>query len=322
MPICPICKKETQKQLEIFVSEVNNQEYKLYHCNNCSLQFWEPLKIVPEAYEGELVNLYFIFHENLREEISMWHKLFFKYFPFRKGKLLDVGCGNGVFLREAKKLGFECWGIDFDRKSIEVAKRNLNINTLYSMSLEEFYFFAKEKNLKFDIITFFEVLEHQDKPKEFLIMIRDMLKEGGYIAGAVPRRQSKLMNFYRKPYNSGDLPPHHFLRFDEKSLIFLFQSLGFESTLKPIYLSSMAGLPELIFGSFFSKLKNLIKKKLKPNMPKEYPVVLMKDKSATTLALKTMRILKNFLFFPIELCFYLYQYLDPLHIYFQAKKIS
>jgi hypothetical protein len=33
------------------------------------------------------------------------------------------------------------------------------------MSLEEFYEYAKEKNLKFDVITFFEVLEHQGQTK-------------------------------------------------------------------------------------------------------------------------------------------------------------
>jgi 2-polyprenyl-3-methyl-5-hydroxy-6-metoxy-1,4-benzoquinol methylase len=56
------------------------------------------------------------------------------------------------------------------------------------MSLEEFYEYAKEKNLKFDVITFFEVLEHQDKPREFLEMVKGFLKGGGYIAGSVPNR--------------------------------------------------------------------------------------------------------------------------------------
>jgi 2-polyprenyl-3-methyl-5-hydroxy-6-metoxy-1,4-benzoquinol methylase len=57
------------------------------------------------------------------------------------------------------------------------------------MSLEEFYEYAKEKNLKFDVITFFEVLEHQDKLREFLEMVKGLLREGGYIAGSVPNRK-------------------------------------------------------------------------------------------------------------------------------------
>ena len=100
-----------------------------------------------------------------------------------------MGCGDGRFLRYAKEQGFEVWVIDFDKKSVESAKRNFGIDTIFAMSLEEFYEYAKEKNLKFDAITFFEVLEHQDKPREFLEMVKGLLKEGGYIAGSVPNRK-------------------------------------------------------------------------------------------------------------------------------------
>jgi hypothetical protein len=51
------------------------------------------------------------------------------------------------------------------KKSVENVKRNLGIDTVFAMSLEEFYEYAKERGLKFDVITFFEVLEHQDKTK-------------------------------------------------------------------------------------------------------------------------------------------------------------
>ena len=76
-----------------------------------------------------------------------------------------MGCGDGRFLRHAKEQGFEVWGIDFDKKSVENVKSNLGIDTVFAMSLEEFHEYANEKNLKFDVITFFEVLEHQDKAK-------------------------------------------------------------------------------------------------------------------------------------------------------------
>ncbi|MFZ8832572.1 MAG: class I SAM-dependent methyltransferase, partial [Thermodesulfobacteriaceae bacterium] len=107
-------------------------------------------------------------------------------------------------------------GIDFDKKSVESAKRNLGIDTVFAMSLEEFYEYAKEKNLKFDVITFFEVLEHQDKPMEFLEMVKGLLKEGGYIAGSVPNREGMFIEILRDNYI--DYPPHHFLRFSKSSL--------------------------------------------------------------------------------------------------------
>jgi SAM-dependent methyltransferase len=175
------------------------------------------LKIIPEFYESEVFEDYVAFHEGVGTRLREYHKAFFKYFPSNvRGKLLDVGCGDGRFLRHAKEQGFEVWGIDFDKKSVENVKRNLGIETVFAMSLEEFYEYAKERGLKFDIITFFEVLEHQDKPREFLEMVKGLLKEGGYIAGSVPNKESIFQEeLNQKIYFWIDNLLHHFLRFSK-----------------------------------------------------------------------------------------------------------
>lgn len=227
---CPICYTEVEERnfKETYVSPYNNQEYKRYECPNCEVHWWEPLKIIPEFYESEAEALYIALHEIVGTRLGENHKAFFKYFPSNvKGKLLDVGCGDGRFLRHAKEQGFEIWGIDFDKKSVENARRNLGIDTVFAMSLEEFYEYANEKNLKFDVITFFEVLEHQDKPREFLEMVRGLLKEGGYIAGSVPNRERLFVEIGWK-YFHGDHPPHHFLRFSKSSLEKALNFSGFK----------------------------------------------------------------------------------------------
>jgi SAM-dependent methyltransferase len=227
---CPICYTEVEEQnfKETYVSPYNNQEYKRYECPNCDVHWWEPLKIIPEFYESEVIEYCIAFHEVVGTRLSEYHKAFFKYFPSNvKGRLLDVGCGDGRFLRHAKEQGFEVWGIDFDKKSVENVKRNLGIDTVFAMGLEEFYEYAKEKNLKFDVITFFEVLEHQDKPREFLEMVRGLLKEGGYIAGSVPNRERLLREIHWK-ISHADHPPHYFLRFSQKSLENAIKLSGFE----------------------------------------------------------------------------------------------
>jgi 2-polyprenyl-3-methyl-5-hydroxy-6-metoxy-1,4-benzoquinol methylase len=219
---CPICKVEVEASSfkEVYVSPYNNQEYKSYECPNCDVHWWEPLKINPEFYENEVFEGYIAFYEGVGTRLGGHHKAFFKHFPSNvRGKLLDVGCGDGRFLRYAKEQGFEVWGIDFDKKSVENVKRNLGIDTVFAMSLEEFYEYAKEKNLKFDVITFFELLEHQDKPREILEMVKGFLREGGYIAGSVPNRKSFFVKeLCQRIYTWIDNPPHHFLRFSKFSL--------------------------------------------------------------------------------------------------------
>jgi SAM-dependent methyltransferase len=227
---CPICRTsvEAGSFKEVYVSPYNNQEYKRYECPNCDVHWWEPLKIIPEFYESEVFESYIAFHEGVGTRLCENHKAFFKHFPSSvRGRLLDVGCGDGRFLIYAKEQGLEVWGIDFDKKSVENVKRNLGIDTVFAMSLEEFYEYAKEKNLKFDVITFFEVLEHQDKPREFLEMVKGLLKDGGYIAGSVPNRERLFVEGTWK-YRHWDHPPHHFLRFSKSSLEKALNFAGFK----------------------------------------------------------------------------------------------
>ena len=63
-----------------------------------------------------------------------------------------------------------------------------------------------------------EVLEHQNKPREFLEMVKGLLEEGGYISGSSPNRERLFVEIDWK-CNHGDYPPHHFLRFSKSSLV-------------------------------------------------------------------------------------------------------
>jgi 2-polyprenyl-3-methyl-5-hydroxy-6-metoxy-1,4-benzoquinol methylase len=220
MAQCPICSTyiEDNKFLEKYISQLNNQEYKLYHCPQCDLQWWEPLKMIPEFYENEKFEMYKSFHLGIRKKLPYYQKFFFKKNPLGKGKLLDIGCGDGLFLEYAEKAGYEVYGIDLDKKSVKIAMNRLNKGQIFAMSLDDFVKKAKNENLKFDIITFFEVLEHQDNPNKFLQNVKLLLKSGGIIAGSVPNRDSFFQKkMYREIYDYIDYPPHHFLRFSRSS---------------------------------------------------------------------------------------------------------
>jgi len=227
---CPVCsnKIEENKFLKTYVAPFNKQEYKLFHCLRCDIQFWHPLKIVPEFYENEGDIAYKFFHEGI-ENLRGSHKIFIDRFRRKpKGKLLDIGCGHGVFLKEAQKIGFEVYGIDFDSKSIKVVKEKFGLKNTFTKSLKDFYLYAKEHNLKFDVITFFEVLEHQDNPTEFIFYVKEILNSNGYIAGSLPNRNGTFAYFYRGKFDTNDLPPHHFLWFSEKALKNFFDINGFK----------------------------------------------------------------------------------------------
>jgi 2-polyprenyl-3-methyl-5-hydroxy-6-metoxy-1,4-benzoquinol methylase len=326
---CPICYTEVEERnfKETYVSPYNNQEYKRYECPNCDVHWWEPLKIIPEFYESEVFEYCVAFHEVVGTRLGENHKAFFKHFPSNvRGKLLDVGCGDGRFLKHAKERGFEVWGIDFDKKSVENVKKNLGIDTVFAMSLEEFYEYAKEKNLKFDVITFFEVLEHQDKPREFLEMVKGLLKEGGYIAGSVPNRERLFAELDWKDYFHWDYPPHHFLRFSKSSLEKALDFSGFKDVevykLIP-FTELFPYLEKKLFGNL-DKLKIKLKGMVLGDERKArgYAVeklVKVSPNKGKAYMLMMLKLLRNAILLPFALGYAGKLKGNGLGLYFQAK---
>lgn len=322
MPDCPVCKFKVKEKncIKVYISNWNKKEYKLYHCPSCDLQWWEPLKVEPEFYEEEGEEGYAVFHLGISETLGENHKMFFKHFPLKSGRLLDVGCGDGRFLKKAKEVGFEVWGIDFDRKSVQVCREKKGLENVYAMSLEEFSELAKKEGLKFDIITFFEVLEHQDRPREFLEKVKELLKPGGWIAGSVPNRE-RIFKFERY-----DFPPNHFLRFNRHSLLKLLNMLGFHSEVNGVryeFKSLPAYLGDVFLGSFGLKLKKLLKRSaVKDDKLASIEVEDLKKVNPNTKLyfLSLLRKVRDGIFFlPAVVYYFLIPENKGIHLYFQGK---
>ena len=53
-------------------------------------------------------------------QFTKWvHKRFF----LKPGKLLDIGCGKGLFLAGFKKIGYNVYGVDVESEAIKSAKK-------------------------------------------------------------------------------------------------------------------------------------------------------------------------------------------------------
>ncbi|MGC8651439.1 MAG: class I SAM-dependent methyltransferase [Minisyncoccia bacterium] len=327
---CPVCFAKVKEEdcKEVYVSPYNNQEYKRYECPNCGLHWWEPLKIIPEFYESEVFDSYIEFHTIQRSRLGTNHEFFFKYFPKDvRGRLLDIGFGDGVFLRYAKEAGFEVWSIDFDSKSVEVAKKGVGVDTIYAMSLEEFYDFAKKEGLKFDVITFFEVLEHQDKPRDFLDLVKELLKDGGYVAGSVPNRDRLFAKDVDWKYFHGDYPPHHFLRFSDVALKNCLEVAGFKNVeVYKLDLPFNALFPYVekkLFGNFDSvkiwlKAKALGDKRIVKAAMVEDLDKYSQDKLKVSI-LKASKFVRNAILLPFTLPYLSKLKNNGVQLYFQGR---
>lgn len=117
--------------------------------------------------------------------------------PLQNKKLIDLGCGGGIFSESAAKIGAEVTGIDQAEKVIKVAKmhaanqNSLNVN--YQLSNIETW--TEQHVSSYDVVTAFEMLEHVPDPSQIVQNCFDLLKPGGYVFFSTINRNVKSFLF-------------------------------------------------------------------------------------------------------------------------------
>lgn len=198
-----------------------NTSYILYHCVTCEAEFWIPC-INPGAAWYEHDVRYATRNQDPILKPNHKHKAVLTHLT-HAGRVLDVGCGVGNFLAYAKTLGWEGWGIDFDRDAIATAKETFG---LQNVSVSDLQTFAKNHpKLRFDLITFFDVFEHLDNHNSFIYEVKQLLTTTGSVALSVPYRHA--WRFLMR----ADVPPRHLTRWDERSLTTFLVRHGFSISL-------------------------------------------------------------------------------------------
>lgn len=138
-----------------------------------------------------------IFHSNLYNENSYTEvmkskanfrldTLRFKYglqlikTKLKKKRVLDIGCGFGFFLDEARKQGWDVYGSEINKECIKILNKK-NISCIN---------FDEENSIKFDLITLWTVFEHIINPNNFFAKVSRMLKKNGKILINIPNVNS------------------------------------------------------------------------------------------------------------------------------------
>lgn len=135
-------------------------------------------------------------------------------------RLLDVGFGNGGFLKLAGEMGWDADGIDFDAEAVEVARaaglhvRWATVDEL--LSLDEHY----------DVITISHVIEHVYEPVALLGSLYRLLKPGGCLWLETPNVESAGARRFGSGWRDLD-PPRHLVLFNPRSLKVCLENAGF-----------------------------------------------------------------------------------------------
>jgi SAM-dependent methyltransferase len=211
--VCPACETPCpNKPIEDF------HHAFLFACERCDLHFWYPVSM-PDASWHELA---YQGRDQTAMPLEPGHR-FFSDDPKapKRGRLLDIGCGVGNFLAAARDAGFDVTGIELNQNAVRFAQEHYGLQNILAMRPANFY--AAHPQEKFDVVTFFEVLEHQEDPGEFLNLAKNSLADGGCIALSVPNR-----NRWQKGVETLDFPPNHLTRWSPRALENFLVRSGFE----------------------------------------------------------------------------------------------
>jgi SAM-dependent methyltransferase len=150
-----------------------NRNY--YHCPSCDLIFAKRNEEVNKTIIDYYQNCYF--DNEAEDQMSGQRTNLYRHIldvldDYKQpGSLLDLGCGCGFFLKEARERDWQVLGIDPSRKSIEYAKSLIG-DAVICGTLDD---------RRFDAIALINVLDHMVDPFRQLQKVRDLLAPDGVI---------------------------------------------------------------------------------------------------------------------------------------------
>lgn len=228
---CPICDSENYEQIFIKMG------FNFVRCIDCDAIYVNPQlrdDIILDYYRGKHE-----FDTNARNSGALWMDVLLNtanqawQFPYFQnaldiltpeipdnGKILDLGCSIGLFLKIVRERGFQGIGLELEPDAVDFAlSQDLDVRrqTLAEASFPKDYF---------DAITLFGVLEHLQHPKDELRRVWQHLRPGGAVLAIVPNVYSlaaMTLHSQSRIFNGRN----HLTYFSWKSLPAIFEAAGF-----------------------------------------------------------------------------------------------
>lgn len=254
-PPCPLCGSEKRRNVySKFPS------YKVVRCRSCEFYY-----LYPRLTEAEMLNLYaedtyfegeeegYTSYAEQEPALRATFRRLISNLKSRKltgGDLLEIGCGYGYLLDEARGSFRSRIGTDFSEQAVVQAANRADF--IYRGGIKEV-----PVQEKFDLIIATHVIEHVYQPQIFLHEITNRLQHGGTAVIATPDMGSFWRHLMGHKWPSFKLP-EHVLYFDRKSLTHAMEKAGFVN-IKVLPYPHAFPLP-LVFAKLGLKLPSKLSK--------------------------------------------------------------
>ncbi len=214
---CPLCRASAARPvLETAARSADGSPYQVVACAACGLRYTRPLPT-----DAEFSALYPSDY-HVRNATRLWSRDFVRVLLERRvmaerrrvvaalprGRLLDVGCGNGAFLASLRVRGWSVQGTDTSPTACELTgARGV---PAYHGELRDAGFATGS----FDVVSLWHVLEHVPDPLAELAEIRRILRPEGRLVVQVPDNDSLTLRLCGTRWFPLDVPRHlqHYTR--------------------------------------------------------------------------------------------------------------
>jgi SAM-dependent methyltransferase len=224
-PTCPLCGSDRRE----FPFRLQ-QPYNVVRCTECGLCYLYPRLIesaMQEAYrqssyyEGGACGYADTSYTDQESALRSTFKAFLHNLAGRGligGDLLEIGCGYGYLLDEARSFFPRRTGTEFSAQGAEMARET---------GAEVFVGGVEQipPDAKFDCIIATQVIEHIYEPLSFVKQLVGRTKPGGHIILATPDIGGALRKLMRRRWPSFKVP-EHVLYFDYVTLSSLMYRAG------------------------------------------------------------------------------------------------
>ena len=107
-------------------------------------------------------------------------------------RVVDVGCGGGIFTEALARLGANVTGIDLSEKGVGVARlHQYESGTSVDYRLVAAEALAEEMPAAFDVVTCLELLEHVPEPASTVAACSALARDGGLVVFSTLNRNPK-----------------------------------------------------------------------------------------------------------------------------------
>lgn len=231
---CPVCNKKKYRSLFKVLGrhgrKISNEgRFYLYsRCNSCKTVYLDKRKLdknsQSEFYGSEYYKREGVFQRIIESFLTdITNKIQRRVLSscLKDGKnrkaILDIGCGEGNFLKGLKTQDFVKYGLDL---------KSNKVNNLDGIDVYKGDFLKIKFDRKFDVVVLLHVLEHLEDPVKVLKKIKRLLNPKGIVLLSTPNTDSIGFRLGGQNWFHLD-PPYHMVLFNKDNMKLACEKTGF-----------------------------------------------------------------------------------------------